>query len=142
MGSLVRFGVSIEESLLEDFDALSNERGYKNRSEALRDLIRDSLVQKKIDFDDSTQVLGSLTLVYNHHSTILLQEIARIQHIHHDFVLSVMHLHVNHDDCLEILALSGNIMQINNLANELISLKGVKHGRLFVTLPSSEIHKL
>jgi CopG family transcriptional regulator, nickel-responsive regulator len=141
MGNLVRFGVSIENDLLEKFDALSNERGYANRSEALRDLIRNSLIQQKVNFDADTIVLGSLTLVYDHHSTTVLQDMANIQHIHHDLILSVMHLHVNHTDCLEILALCGNTKQINSLADELISLKGVKHGQLCVTLPSSEIHK-
>jgi CopG family transcriptional regulator, nickel-responsive regulator len=141
MGNLVRFGVSIENDLLENFDDLSNERGYANRSEALRDLIRNSLIQQKVNFDADTIVLGSLTLVYDHHSTTVLQDMANIQHIHHDLILSVMHLHVNHTDCLEILALCGNTKQINSLADELISLKGVKHGQLCVTLPSSEIHK-
>ncbi len=141
MGNLVRFGVSIEDDLLENFDALSNDRGYANRSEALRDLIRKSLIKNKITFDADTQVLGSLTLVYDHHSTSVLQDMAEIQHHHHNLILSVMHLHVNHTDCLEILALSGNTQQINSLADELISLKGVKHGKLCVTLPSSEIHK-
>jgi CopG family transcriptional regulator, nickel-responsive regulator len=141
MGNLVRFGVSIEDDLLENFDALSNDRGYANRSEALRDLIRKSLIKNKITFDADTQVLGSLTLVYDHHSTSVLQDMAEIQHHQHNLILSVMHLHVNHADCLEILALSGNTQQINSLADELISLKGVKHGELCVTLPSSEIHK-
>jgi CopG family transcriptional regulator, nickel-responsive regulator len=141
MGNLVRFGVSIEDDLLENFDALSNERGYANRSEALRDLIRKSLIKNKTAFDSDTLVLGSLTLVYDHHSTLVLQAMAEIQHHHHNLILSVMHLHVNHTDCLEILALSGNILQIQSLADELISLKGVKHGELCVTLPSSEIHK-
>jgi CopG family transcriptional regulator, nickel-responsive regulator len=141
MSNLIRFGVSIDDDLLEKFDVLSNERGYANRSEALRDLIRDNLIQKKVNFDSDAQILGSLTLVYDHHSTTLLQAMAEIQHKHHDLILSVMHLHVNHTDCLEILALSGKTLQINSLADELISLKGVKHGKLCVTLPSSEIHK-
>lgn len=139
MGNLVRFGVSIDEDLLEKFDALSNERGYSNRSEALRDLIRNSLIKKKVEFDSNTQVLGSLTLVYDHHSNTVLQDMANIQHNHHNLILSVMHLHVNHTDCLEILALSGKTKQVNSLADELISLKGIKHGQLCITLPSSEI---
>ncbi len=140
MGNLVRFGVSIESDLLDNFDASSNKRGYENRSEALRDLIRNSLIQQKVSFDADAQVLGSLTLVYDHHSTTLLQEMAEIQHKHHNLILSVMHLHVNHTDCLEILALSGKNNQINSLADELISLKGIKHGQLCITLPSSKIH--
>jgi CopG family transcriptional regulator, nickel-responsive regulator len=141
MGNLVRFGVSIEEDLLDNFDISSNKRGYENRSEALRDLIRNSLIQQKVNFDKDAQVLGSLTLVYDHHSATVLQDMANIQHTYHNLILSVMHLHVNHKDCLEILALSGSTKQINQLSDELISLKGVKHGQLCVTLPSSEINK-
>lgn len=139
MSNLIRFGVSIEKDLLDNFDNLISERGYATRSEALRDLIRDALIQQKIEADEQTKVLGSLTLIYDHHSTNLLQEMAKIQHLHHDLILSVMHLHVSHDDCMEIIALSGNIEKITELANGLVSLKGIKHGKLFLTLPSSGI---
>ncbi len=139
MSNLIRFGVSIEKDLLESFDNFLGERSYANRSEALRDLIRDKLIQQKLAIHDKTQVLGSLTIIYDHHATTLLQEMAMIQHTHHELILSVMHLHVSHDDCMEVIALNGFAGKITELANALISLKGVKHGELFLTLPSSEI---
>ena len=139
MSELIRFGVSIDQDLLENYDRLIAERGYATRSEALRDLIRDALIQQKIDTESTTQTLGSLTLVYDHHASNLQVEMAEIQHKHHDLILSVMHLHVSHDDCLELIALSGAVNQISELAHGLLSLKGIKHGKLFLTLPSSKI---
>ena len=139
MSELVRFGVSIDQDLLENYDRLINERGYATRSEALRDLIRDALIQQKIEMQSSIQALGSLTLVYDHHARNLTQEMGEIQHRFHDNILSVMHLHVSHDDCLEIIALRGIVLEIIELANSLLSLKGIKNGKLFLTLSSSTI---
>jgi len=139
MSELVRFGVSIDQDLLENYDRLINERGYATRSEALRDLIRDALIQQKIEMQTGIQALGSLTLVYDHHARNLTQEMGEIQHRFHDNILSVMHLHVSHDDCLEIVALRGIVAEIIELANALLSLKGIKNGKLFLTLPSSGI---
>lgn len=139
LSKLIRFGVSIEKDLLDNFDKLIDEKSYATRSEALRDLIRNALIENKIDADSETEVLGSLTIIYDHHASSLLQEMANIQHRHHDLILSVMHLHINHDDCLEVIALNGKAKYINQLANSLVSLKGVKNGKLFLTLPSSNI---
>ena len=139
MSQLVRFGVSIDRDLLENYDLLIDERGYATRSEALRDLIRDALIQQKIEMQADIRALGSLTLVYDHHARNLVQEMGEIQHDFHDNILSVMHLHVSHDDCLEIIALGGVVSKIVELANSLLSLKGIKNGRLFLTLPSSVI---
>ncbi len=139
MGELIRFGVSIDDLLLERYDKLLSERGYPTRSEALRDLIRDELIRQRIDTEPDENALGSLTLVYDHHARNLLQEMAEIQHDFHEQILSVMHLHVSHDDCMEILALSGTVKVITSLADRLIGLKGVKNGKLFLTLPSSAI---
>lgn len=139
MSNLVRFGVSIEQDLLENFDRLINERGYATRSEAIRDLIREALIQQKIELQTETKALGSLTLVYDHHARNLAHEMGAIQHDFHENILSVMHLHVSHDDCLEIIALSGIVSRIVELANNLLSLKGIKNGKLFLTLPSSNI---
>ncbi len=139
MSDIIRFGVSIEQDLLENFDRLIGERGYATRSEALRDLIRESLIQQKIEDESDTQVLGSLTLVYDHHASNLVQEMGEIQHRFHSLVLSVMHLHVSHDDCMEVIALRGAVAEIVKLSNALLSLKGIKHGKLFLTLPSSII---
>jgi len=139
MSELVRFGVSIDQDLLENYDRLINERGYATRSEALRDLIRDALIQQKIEMQTDIRALGSLTLVYDHHARNLAQEMGEIQHRFHDNILSVMHLHVSHDDCMEIVALRGVVAEIIELANALLSLKGIKNGKLFLTLPSSVI---
>lgn len=139
MSDIIRFGVSIEQDLLENFDRIIGERGYATRSEALRDLIRESLVEQKIETESATRVLGSLTLVYDHHASNLVQEMGEMQHRFHDLVLSVMHLHVSHDDCMEVIALTGKATEIIKLSNELLSLKGIKHGKLFLTLPSSII---
>ena len=141
MSQLIRFGVSIDQDLLENYDRLINERGYSTRSEALRDLIRDALIQQKIETESGVNALGSLTLIYDHHARNLVQEIGAIQHDFHDNILSVMHLHVSHDDCLEIIALRGVVSEIVKLSNLLLSLKGIKNGKLFLTLPSSGITK-
>jgi CopG family transcriptional regulator, nickel-responsive regulator len=139
LSEIIRFGVSIEQDLLENFDRLIAERGYATRSEALRDLIREALIQRRIETESSATALGSLTLVYDHHAANLLPEMARIQHRFHELIISVMHLHVSHDDCMEIIALRGAVEKIVNLADGLLSLKGIKHGKLFLTLPSSVI---
>ena len=140
MSDLTRFGVSVEDELLVSFDKLIGVQGYKTRSEALRDLMREALIKAKLEnFPESGEAIGSLTLVYDHHAANLQHEMADIQHDSHDVILSVMHLHVNHDDCLEILALRGPIFKITNLSNKLLSLKGIKNGKLFLTLPSSSI---
>lgn len=139
MSDITRFGVSIDQDLLETFDRLIAERGYATRSEALRDLIREALIQQKIELESGTNALGSLTLVYDHHARNLSQEMAELQHDFHELILSVMHLHVSHDDCMEIIALRGVVSEIVKLANGLLSLKGIKNGKLFLTLPSSII---
>lgn len=139
MSELVRFGVSIDQDLLENYDRLIAERGYATRSEALRDLIREALIAQKIETESEINALGSLTLVYDHHARNLAQEMGAIQHDFHDNILSVMHLHVSRDDCMEIIALRGVVSEIVELSNRLLSLKGIKNGKLFLTLPSSFI---
>ena len=124
MADLLRFGVSVEDSLLTEFDKLISGQGYETRSEALRDLMRESLIKARLDLSENDDmVIGSLTLVYDHHSNGLLEEMTALQHNFHDLILSVMHLHVSHDDCMEILALRGTASQIKELANGLLSLK-------------------
>ena len=139
MSDIIRFGVSIEQNLLENYDRLIAERGYATRSEALRDLIRETLIQQKIEMKTDVQALGSLTLVYDHHARNLVSDMGELQHDFHQIILSVMHLHVSHDDCMEIIALRGVVAEIAELANRLLSLKGIKNGKLFLTLPSSDI---
>jgi CopG family transcriptional regulator, nickel-responsive regulator len=139
MGDLVRFGVSAEEELMMDFDRLSADKGYSNRSEALRDLMRDALVQARLEKFPDTDMVGSLTLVYDHHARELAERMGEIQHERHGLVVSVLHVHISHDDCMEVIALRGKAHDIRELANALLSLKGVKHGKLFLTLPAREI---
>ena len=135
--SVLRFGVSIEESLLDSFDSLISRREYATRSEALRDLIRDSLVQSRLEISQQKiEVLGSLTLVYDHHAHDLTKRMTEIQHAHDALVISVLHVHISHDDCMEVIVLRGLGEEVHRLADSLLSLKGVKHGKLFVTLPS------
>lgn len=142
MSDLLRFGVSIEDTLLENFDRLVAEQSYATRSEALRDLIRDALVESRLEKQQETiEVLSSLTLVYDHHARELAEQMAEIQHGHHGMVVSVLHVHVNHDDCMEVIVLRGLYGEVRRMANALLSLKGVKHGRLFTTLPSHEINE-
>ncbi len=140
MSSLVRFGVSIEDELLESFDELSAERGYSNRSEAVRDLMRDALVQSRVKAQpEKTEVIASLTLVYDHHARELNDKMADIQHDHHGLVISVLHVHISHDDCMEVIAMQGKVGEVRHLADALLNLKGVKHGKLFTTLPAKSI---
>ncbi len=142
MSELVRFGVSIDQDLLENYDRLIAERGYATRSEALRDLIREALIEQKIETESGINALGSLTLIYDHHARNLAQEMDELQHDFHDNILSVMHFHVSHDDCMEIIALRGIVSEIVELANRLLSLKGIKNGKLFLTLPFSNMTNL
>lgn len=140
MSEISRFGVSVEDDLLESFDRLVTDRGYATRSEALRDLMRDALIQSRLDAQpDGAEVLGSLTLVYDHHAHDLTERMAELQHDHHEAVVSVLHVHISHDDCMEVIVLRGRASEVRALANSLVSLKGVKHGKLFVTLPSGMI---
>ncbi|HOJ71436.1 MAG TPA: nickel-responsive transcriptional regulator NikR [Syntrophorhabdaceae bacterium] len=128
MAEIVRFGVSLNKELLEKFDSLIRERNYSNRSEAIRDLIRDEFVKREwIEGDD---VAGAITLIYDHHRKDLLSKITDIQHNYQKIIISTQHIHLDHDNCLEIIAVRGNPEQVQRLADTLKSIKGVKHGTL------------
>lgn len=129
MSNIIRFGVSLDEGLLKKFDALCEERGYQTRSEAIRDLIRNSLVQREWD-DSGAEVAGSLTLVYDHHTSNLSQRLTEIQHGFHEYIIASTHVHLDHDNCLETLVLKGPAQELRTLAQQLIATRGVKHGRL------------
>lgn len=141
MSDLHRFGVSAEDDLLQSFDALIQTQGYGNRSEALRDLMRDALVKSRLqNVTGAGEVLGSLTLVYDHHAKDLSDRMAEIQHASYELVVSSLHLHVSHDDCMEVIVLRGGLTAVRNLASGLLSLKGVTHGELFITVAGGEIN--
>lgn len=129
MGQTIRFGVSLDSDLLEKFDALCEERCYQTRSEAIRDLIRGTLVQKEWE-DLNREMVGTLTLVYDHHQSDLAQKMAEIQHSSLDVIVTALHIHLDHHNCLEVLVLRGPGQDVKNTAEKLISTKGVKHGKL------------
>ncbi len=129
MSKVIRFGVSLDAALLNQFDELCEERGYHTRSEAIRDLIRNTLVQR--DWEDSgKEVAGSLSLVFDHHTSNLSQRLTAIQHDFHSYIVASMHVHLDHDNCLETLVLKGPASALRDLAQQLIATKGVKHGKL------------
>lgn len=138
MSDLSRIGVSIDADLLDKFDRLIAQRGYTNRSEAFRDLIRDELVEKAWESPDS-HVVGTVTLVYDHHVRLLNEKLTGIQHDFHRSILSTLHVHLDHDNCLEVLVLRGTASEVRQVADALISTKGVKHGRLTMTTSGAEM---
>ena len=130
---LVRFSVAIPKDLLEEFDEYASQRGtLSNRSEAIRDLMREKLVEEEIE-DLSTEVVGSITMVYDHHTPDLTFRLDHIQHHHVDQIISTTHVHLDHSNCLEILAVRGTGSEVLELANQLLGTKGVRHGKLVCT---------
>ena len=129
--SLSRIGVAIDSDLLQKFDELIAERGYTNRSEAFRDMIRERLIEEASE-SPGKQVVGTLTLVYNHHVRSLNEKLTEFQHSHLHNIVSTMHLHLDHDNCLEVLVVRGEAGAVRKIAGALISVKGVKHGRLTI----------
>ncbi len=138
MGQTIRFGVSLDSELLEKFDQLCEERCYQTRSEAIRDLIRNTLVQK--EWEDTDRVLaGTLTLVYDHHKSDLAQKLTEMQHEVHDVIHSSLHVHLDHDNCLEVLIMRGPGKAVRDAGQRLISTKGVKHGQLNLTTTGEDL---
>jgi CopG family nickel-responsive transcriptional regulator len=138
MSELARIGVAIDSDLLDQFDRLIAKRGYTNRSEAFRDLIRDELVQKTWESPESN-VVGTVTLVYDHHVRMLNEKLTDMQHEFHRSILSTLHVHLDHDNCLEVLVVRGKAAAVQKIADSLISTKGVKHGRLTLTTSGAEL---
>jgi len=128
MSDIIRFGISLEKALLANFDNLIRRRKYTNRSEAIRDLIRQELLKKELEED--REVAGAITFIYDHHQRDLLNKIIDVQHDHQDIIQSSQHIHLDHHNCLEIVAVKGNYGKVKKLADTLKALKGVKHGSL------------
>ena len=137
MADLLRFGVSINSDLLEKFDKLIESKGYTNRSEAIRDMIREHLVEQ--EWEEDAETIGAVTIVYNHHLRELSESLIGLQHDHHSAVISSMHVHVDHHNCLEIIVIKGKGSKVKEVANKLISTKGVKHGKLTMTTTGKEL---
>lgn len=138
MGELSRIGVAIDSELLERFDRLIEARGYTNRSEAFRDMIRDELVETAWQ-QPNRMVVGTVTLVYDHHVRLLNEKLTGMQHEHYHQILSTLHVHLDHDNCLEVLVVKGKAEAVKKIADALISTKGVKHGRLTITSTGAEL---
>jgi CopG family nickel-responsive transcriptional regulator len=132
VNNLIRFGVSIDQKLLDRFDAIISEKGYVNRSEAIRDLIRDMLVSEEIA-NPQAESIGTLTLVYSHDVRELSDKLNDIQHHYHKIIISATHIHLDEHNCLEVLILRGRAKDVQSIADRLLSVKNVRHGKLTVT---------
>ena len=137
MSGLFRFGVSLDKALLDKFDRYIKERNYSNRSEAFRDLIRQELIKKEwLEGDD---VAGAITLIYDHHRRDLLNKITDLQHDFQKVIISTQHIHLDHDNCLEIVAVRGQPREVSKLADMMKSIKGVKHCTLSMSSTGEHI---
>ncbi len=132
LSGLIRFGISMEKELLQRLDQEIVKRGYPNRSEAIRNLIRNQLVE--IDWSrGDEEVAGTITIIYNHHVKGLSDLLLELQHRHHGMIVSVMHVHLEHEHCLEVMVIKGKAAEARDLADRLIGVKGVKHGKLTIS---------
>ena len=127
--NFIRFGISADARLLENFDGLIAAKGYANRSEAIRDLIRDQLVELAWTKNNDIMV-GTITIVYNHESKELTKRLAGLQHQNHANIISSLHVHLDEHNCLEVLVVKGKSVKIKSISDRLIGTKGVKHGKL------------
>jgi CopG family nickel-responsive transcriptional regulator len=131
MGELVRFGVSIDGDLLDRFDQQISGKGYTNRSEAIRDLIRDNLVTQ--EWASNEETVGTITIVYDHHTRELSETLTHLQHSFEGQIMSVLHVHLDHHNCLEVLVVKGRSQRLQAFADRLVGTRGVKHGKLTMT---------
>ena len=138
MPTLERFGVSMENELLARFDSLIEERGYQSRSEAIRDLVRQELVKEQWS-DPEAEVVGTLTIVYEHHEHELSNVLAELQHQYHEHILCSTHIHLDAHNCLEVIIVRGQSARLKYIANTLISTRGVKHGQMVCTSTGREM---
>ena len=134
MSTLIRTGISLEQDLLEKFDLLIKQKGYANRSEAIRDLVRDHFVEEEVA--SNKIVVGTITLVYDHHQPKLSEQLVSAQHDYKGQVLATTHVHLDHHNCLEVIILKGHGTEVKKFSDNLLSLKGVKHGKLVLTAVS------
>ncbi len=132
MAELTRTGIALDSKLLEGFDRFIKKQGYNNRSEAFRDLIRDRLVAEAVEQPEAP-VVGTITLIYDHHSRLLPEKLTDLQHKHHDLIIATTHAHLDHDACLEVIMVKGPSKLVRQLADKLIGIKGVQHGRLVMS---------
>lgn len=138
MGNLYRFGISLSQSLIDAFDKHIAGKKYKNRSEAIRDLIREELVRKQ--WREGGQVAGAVIMTYDHHKRELVGKMLDIQHDYQELIISTQHVHLDHHHCLEIIAVKGKAKDVTALADSLKSQIGVKHVNLSISSTAKELH--
>jgi CopG family transcriptional regulator, nickel-responsive regulator len=138
MSQLIRTGISLERELLARFDKIIEQKGYGSRSEAIRDLVRDHFVEE--DIASNKVVVATLTLVYDHHQPKLSEQLIEAQHDYKGKVLVTTHVHLDHHNCLEVIIFKGRGTEVKKFADQLLSLKGVKHGRLVLTNAAMDSH--
>jgi len=138
LGKTVRFSVSVNSDLLKRFDETIKEKTYTNRSKAIRDLIVDFIVEREWEKSES-EVMGSLTLLFDHETRGLVEKLTEIQHERCGNIVSTMHVHIDKHNCMEILAMKGLPREIREIADKLISCRGVKHGKLVMSSMGKEI---
>jgi CopG family nickel-responsive transcriptional regulator len=136
--TVTRFSVSLPPQLLEQFDAMAEAKGYDNRSLAIADMLRGQLVEHRKQFGGE-EIVGTITLVYDHHKPHVQEALTDIQHDHHEVIISAVHVHLDHHNCLEVLIVKGKAALIKKIADELIAAKGVKHGQLTVTTTGKDL---
>ena len=129
MKNMQRVGISVEDDLLKKFDKLIDKQGYANRSEAIRDLIRERLMRDQLE-EPASNAIAAIFVVYDHHSSRLTQKLTELQHSQILKTISSMHIHIGHHDCLEVILLKGNVGEIKKMADKIIALKGVKLGKV------------
>jgi len=140
MSNLIRFGVSLDRELLKRFDDYLSEKGYENRSEGIRDLIRDTLVRREWEAaDPKEERMVVVSIVYDHHESDLPAKLTELQHEQHGVVHSALHIHLDRHKCLEILVLRGAAGAILDLGNKLISTRGVRHGKMILTTTGKDL---
>jgi CopG family transcriptional regulator, nickel-responsive regulator len=132
MEKIIRKGIAFIPKELKEFDKVARKKGYKNRSEAIRDLIRNNLIEERQNFPNEIMI-ATLTIVYNHHEHDVLHELTHIQHNNPDLIRSSVHTHIDENNCLEVLVLKGKANQIKQFSDSILSTKGVKHGKLVLT---------
>jgi CopG family nickel-responsive transcriptional regulator len=137
MSQLTRTGLSLDRELLARFDSAITKKRYSNRSEAVRDLIRDYLVSQEAD--SNRVVVGTLTIVYDHHQPNLTEKLVEAQHRAGGKVMAATHVHLDHHNCLEVIIMKGRAGALHDLANGILSLRGVKHGQLVVTSTGKDL---
>ena len=127
-----RFTISMDDQLFEQFDTVAQARGYVNRSDAIRDLVREYLENARIQKDYQGYCIATLSYIFNHHERDLASQVTSAHHHHHDLTLSSMHVHMDHDNCLEVVILRGTVQDVRQFANQVIATNGVRHGKLHI----------